>query len=225
MSLPTAIERLNAHLIGFVRAYTFQLARRIEPQLPSEAADAPGHQAALQAARAIVRTARDKLDVRRMLAALEKHLAGLGRDDSEPFRRLLAELGDARHQTASQAVEPTPAAAEPVVAPAAVEPAAVEPPAAAAVAPAAVHAEPDSTEPASAAPAVAAEAPAAAAEAPAATGVTAASGHGESASEAPASSIEVEATPVAEPVAKPAVAAASEESNEPSGAQPGDAVP
>ena len=27
MSLPTAIERLNAHLIGFVRAYTFQLAR------------------------------------------------------------------------------------------------------------------------------------------------------------------------------------------------------
>jgi hypothetical protein len=213
MSLPTAIERLNAHLIGFVRAYTFQLARRIEPQLPSEAADAPGHQAALQAARAIVRTARDKLDVRRMLAALEKHLAGLGPDDSEPFQRLLAELGDARHQTASQAAEPTPAAAEPAVAPAAVEPAAVEPPAAAAV-----PAEPDRTEPASAEPAAAAEA------SPVAAG-TAAADLGASAPDAPVSEVEVEAAPVAEPVAKSAVAAASEESNEPSGAQPGDAAP
>lgn len=217
MSLPTTIERLNAHLIGFVRAYTFQLARRIEPQLPSEAADAPGHQAALQAARAIVRTARDKLDVRRMLAALEKHLAGLGRDDSEPFQRLLAELGDARHQTASQAAEPTPAAAEPAEAPAAIEPAAVEPPAAAAIAPAVVHAEPVSTEPASAEPK-------AAAEAPAATEVTAV-GHGESASEASASNSEVEAAPVSEPVAEPAVAAASAESHEPSGAPPSDAAP
>ena len=45
MALPTAIERLNAHLIGFVRAYTFQLARRVEPQLP-DGDDAPGRGAA-----------------------------------------------------------------------------------------------------------------------------------------------------------------------------------
>ena len=123
MSLPTAIERLNAHLIGFVRAYTFQLARGIEPQLP-DGAGAPGHQAALQAARAIVRTARDKLDVRRMLSAMEKHLAGLGRDPSEPFARLLAELGDAGRREAAQAaaepVVPAQAAPPPVVAAAAV---------------------------------------------------------------------------------------------------------
>ncbi|HNN91474.1 MAG TPA: hypothetical protein PKI03_04365 [Pseudomonadota bacterium] len=123
MSLPTAIERLNAHLIGFVRAYTFQLARGIEPQLP-DGAGAPGHQAALQAARAIVRTARDKLDVRRMLSAMEKHLAGLGRDPSEPFARLLAELGDAGRREAAQAaaepVAPAQAAPPPVVAAAAV---------------------------------------------------------------------------------------------------------
>ena len=49
MALPTTIERLNAHLIGFVRAYTFQLARGIEPQLPhaGEGVDVVGHQAAL----------------------------------------------------------------------------------------------------------------------------------------------------------------------------------
>lgn len=128
MSLPTAIERLNAHLIGFVRAYTFQLARGIEPQLP-DGAGAPGHQAALQAARAIVRTARDKLDVRRMLSAMEKHLAGLGRDPSEPFARLLAELGDAGRreaaQTAAEPVAPAQVAADPPAAPAPVVAAAV----------------------------------------------------------------------------------------------------
>lgn len=96
MALPTTIERLNAHLIGFVRAYTFQLARGIEPQLPhaGEGIDIPGHQAALQAARAIVRIARDKLDVRRMLSAMDSYLAGMGRDISEPFARLIEELGD-----------------------------------------------------------------------------------------------------------------------------------
>ncbi len=108
MALPTTIERLNAHLIGFVRAYTFQLARGIEPQLPhaGEGVDVVGHQAALHAARAIVRTARDKLDVRRMLSAMESYLAGMGRDISEPFQRLIAELGD----TSSGATPAEPAA-------------------------------------------------------------------------------------------------------------------
>lgn len=136
MSLPTAIERLNAHLIGFVRAYTFQLARGIQPQLPTgsaDGADAPGHQAALLAARAIVRTARDKLDVRRMLSALENHLAGLGRDPSEPFQRLLAELGDGGEPASTP-----PAVTAAVVVPAVV----VEPPPPAAQQAAVVEAEP-----------------------------------------------------------------------------------
>lgn len=123
MSLPTAIERLNAHLIGFVRAYTFQLARGIEPQLPSgnaEGVDVPGHQAALQAARAIVRTARDKLDVRRMLSAMDSYLAGMGRDISEPFQRLIEELGDKRDAAATPAAEPR--RAEPAVEPVAAAP-------------------------------------------------------------------------------------------------------
>ncbi len=118
MALPTTIERLNAHLIGFVRAYTFQLARGIEPQLPhaGEGIDIPGHQAALQAARAIVRIARDKLDVRRMLSAMDSYLAGMGRDISEPFARLIEELGDKGSGA--------PATAAPVVVHAATEPAA-----------------------------------------------------------------------------------------------------
>ena len=113
MALPTTIERLNAHLIGFVRAYTFQLARGIEPQLPhaGEGVDVVGHQAALHAARAIVRTARDKLDVRRMLSAMDSYLAGMGRDISEPFQRLIEELGDKRHQAVTSQAEPP--AAEP----------------------------------------------------------------------------------------------------------------
>ena len=151
MALPTAIERLNAHLIGFVRAYTFQLARRVEPQLP-DGDDAPGHQAALQAARAIVNIARDKLDVRRMLAALDDYFAGKGRSESEPFQRLIEELGDkvGSKQVADESSEPAPAAepapAEPapVAAPAPAEPAPAEPTPVAAQAPA---------EPASAAPA------------------------------------------------------------------------
>ena len=124
MALPTTIERLNAHLIGFVRAYTFQLARGIEPQLPhaGEGVDVVGHQAALHAARAIVRTARDKLDVRRMLSAMDSYLAGMGRDISEPFQRLIEELGDKRHQAVTSQAEPP--AAEPAEA-AAVTPAAV----------------------------------------------------------------------------------------------------
>lgn len=112
MALPTTIERLNTHLIGFVRAYTFQLARGIEPLLPNagEGVDVVGHQAALQAARAIVRTARDKLDVRRMLSAMESYLAGMGRDISEPFSRLIEELGDKAHNvSASEAAQPADA--------------------------------------------------------------------------------------------------------------------
>ena len=107
MALPTTIERLNAHLIGFVRAYTFQLARGIEPQLPhaGEGIDIPGHQAALQAARAIVRIARDKLDVRRMLSAMDSYLAGMGRDISEPFARLIEELGDKGAASSASASE------------------------------------------------------------------------------------------------------------------------
>lgn len=164
MSLPTAIERLNAHLIGFVRAYTFQLARGIEPQLP-DGAGAPGHQAALQAARAIVRTARDKLDVRRMLSAMEKHLAGLGRDPSEPFARLLAELGDAGRRDAAQAaaepVAPAQVAADPPAAPAPVVAAAVAVVTAPEPAPAPASLAPEAeveTAPASAAPAPSSEA-------------------------------------------------------------------
>lgn len=164
MSLPTAIERLNAHLIGFVRAYTFQLARGIEPQLP-DGAGAPGHQAALQAARAIVRTARDKLDVRRMLSAMDKHLAGLGRDPSEPFARLLAELGDAgRREAAQAAAEPVAAvqvAADPPVAPAPVVAAAVAVVTAPEPAPAPASIAPEAeveTVPASASPAPTSEA-------------------------------------------------------------------
>ena len=126
MALPTTIERLNTHLIGFVRAYTFQLARGIEPQLPNagEGVDVVGHQAALQAARAIVRTARDKLDVRRMLSAMESYLAGMGRDISEPFSRLIEELGDKAHnvsvseasQPADEDGSPAPAAVSAAVA-------------------------------------------------------------------------------------------------------------
>lgn len=159
MALPTAIERLNAHLIGFVRAYTFQLARRVEPQLP-DGDDAPGHQAALQAARAIVNIARDKLDVRRMLAALDDYFAGKGRSESEPFQRLIEELGDkvGSKQVADESSEPAPAAE-----PAPAEPAPVAAPAPAAPAPAEPTpvAAPAPAEPAPAEPTpVAAQAPA-----------------------------------------------------------------
>ncbi|MBL9008640.1 MAG: hypothetical protein JNJ46_30550 [Myxococcales bacterium] len=125
MALPTTIERLNAHLIGFVRAYTFQLARGIEPQLPhaGEGVDVVGHQAALHAARAIVRTARDKLDVRRMLSAMESYLAGMGRDISEPFQRLIAELGDT--SSGATPAEPTAPSVNEPSSSAVVEPAAV----------------------------------------------------------------------------------------------------
>ena len=140
MALPTTIERLNAHLIGFVRAYTFQLARGIEPQLPhaGEGIDIPGHQAALQAARAIVRIARDKLDVRRMLSAMDSYLAGMGRDISEPFARLIEELGDKGAASSASASE--------------------------IAAPVAVHAGTEPVAPAEAAPPVVEQAPAAESE-------------------------------------------------------------
>lgn len=111
MPLPSSIQHLSPHLIGFVRAYSWQLARGFDPELPT-GSEAEGHQAALVAASAIVRLHRDKRDRSLTIRDLESFLGSQQGLPTPRLEQLLAAL--TVESSAPSAHEPVAAAPAPV---------------------------------------------------------------------------------------------------------------